>query len=273
MYLECLINLLKISVVAGRPVSVAGSHSANEVPKPTCYRVMQAPLDEGIFEDAKGDGTDTIRDRLIRIALPGKSDIDIQRVAGPLFKAAATKFNETVFLGWFRDRKVKTVQMETPDDPGRALIHPGRGERPLHAFSCSKAGAAFADEQFVETIMSGTLQSCIGQTKVTRQKITAEFEQTRKVGFADCDHGIDVGISSVPAPNITGNTGSTFSAGAIGPVRRFRTEYRQQIGQKLLEFAAEVSGANQYAMWLRFEETSTMQKNAPLGGGDKLREE
>ena len=245
MHLERLINLLEITAVAGRPVSVAEVNLASGVPKPTCYRLMQTLLEQGLLEDANGDGKFVIGERLIRIALLGKSDVDVRKVAGPLLRAAATKFNETVFLGRFRDSKVEIIQVETPDDPARAFIHPGIGERPLHACSCSKAIAAFADEEFVETILSGTLQPYTEHTKVTRQDILAEFEKIREVGFADCDQEIDVGISSVAAPITIGNIGATFSVGAVGPVRRFGPEYRQQIGQALLELSAKVSGAIQ----------------------------
>ncbi|MEL6736325.1 MAG: IclR family transcriptional regulator [Pseudomonadota bacterium] len=245
MHLERLINLLEITAVIGRPVSVAEIHATSGVPKPTCYRLMQSLSEQGLVEDTTGDGKYVIGERLIRIALLGKSDVDVRRVTAPLLRSAATTFNETVFLGRFRDSKVEIIQVETPDDPARAFIHPGIGERPLHACSCSKAIAAFADEEFVETILNGTLKSYTEHTKLTRQEIMAEFIKIREVGFADCDQEIDIGISSVAAPVTIGNIGATFSVGAVGPVRRFGTEYRQNIGRELVKLADKVSGAIQ----------------------------
>ena len=219
--------------------------TASGIPKPTCYRLVQTLLEQGLIEEPKGDGRYVIGEKLIRIALLGKSDVDVRRVASPLLRTAAGNFNETVFLGRFRDRKVEIIHVETPEDPARAFIHPGIGERPLHACSCSKAIAAFAEDGFKETILNGTLQAFTEYTKATRADLDAEFATIRAQGFADCDQEIDIGISSVAAPITIGNIGATFSVGAVGPVRRFGNDYRQNIGRQLIELASRISGAIQ----------------------------
>jgi hypothetical protein len=138
VHLERLIHLLEIIAVVGRPISATEAQIASGLPKPTCYRLMQTLQEQGLIEEPNNDGRYVIGERLIRIALLGKSDVDVRRVAAPLLKVAATKFNETVFLARFRDSKVEIIHVETPDDPARAFIHPGLGERPMHACSCSK---------------------------------------------------------------------------------------------------------------------------------------
>lgn len=243
--LERLISLLEIVAVTGRPVTAGEVQAVSDIPKPSLYRQMQALLDQGLIEDPHGDGRYVIGDRLIRIALLGKSDVDVRRVSAPLLKSAATTFNETVFLARFRDSKVEIIHVETPDDPGRAFIHPGLGERPLHACSCSKAIAAYTEESFRETILNGTLKAYTDHTKATRADLAADFARIRARGYADCDQEIDIGISSVAAPITVGTIGATFSVGAVGPVRRFGTEYRQNIGQELKGLADKISGAIQ----------------------------
>ena len=171
--------------------------------------------------------------------------MDVRRVAAPLLKGAAATFNETVFLARFRDSKVEIIHVETPDDPARAFIHPGLGERPMHACSCSKAIAAFTEESFQDTIMEGSLRAYTDHTKTTRQDLLAEFDVIRRQGFADCDQEIDIGISSVAAPITIGNIGATFSVGTVGPVRRFGTDYRHNIGRQLIQLATKISGAIQ----------------------------
>ena len=128
-----------------------------------------------------------IGERLIRIALLGKSDVDVRRCAAPILKTAATTFNETVFLARFRDSKVEIIHVETPDDPARAFIHPGLGERPMHACSCSKAIAAFTEPDFQDKILAGTLQQYTDHTKTTEADLRAEFTTIVEQGFADCD--------------------------------------------------------------------------------------
>lgn len=245
MHLERLIILLETIAVVGRPISVTEIQSAIGLPKPTCYRLVQTLVDQGLIDDPAGDGRYVIGERLIRIALLGKSDIDVRRVSAPLLRAAATTFNETVFLARFRDSKVEIIHVETPDDPARAFIHPGIGERPLHACSCSKAIAAFTETAFQHSILDGPLRAYTEHTKTTRDALLQEFEKIQKQGFADCDQEIDIGISSVAAPVSVGTIGATFSVGAVGPVRRFGTEYRQQIGVQLTDLAGKISGAIQ----------------------------
>jgi len=166
-------------------------------------------------------------------------------VAAPLLKEAAATFNEAVFLARFHDSKIEIIHVETPKDPARAFIYPGIGERPLHAWSCSKAIAAFAETEFQENILRGSLQTYTDHTKTTRADLLAEFDVIRHQGLANCDQEIDIGISSVAAPVTIGNIGATFSVGAVGPISRFGTEYRHDIGRQLTQLATKISGAIQ----------------------------
>ncbi len=245
MHLERLIDLLEIVAVAGRPVSAGEVQKVAGLPKPTCYRLIQSLADQLLLDQPGDDGKFVIGERLIRIALLGKSDVDVRRCAAPLLKAAATNFNETVFLARFRDSNVEIIHVETPDDPARAFIHPGLGVRPMHACSCSKAIAAFAEPDFQDVILSGSLKQYTEHTKITQSELRAEFATILERGFADCDQEIDMGIASVAAPISIGNIGAIFSVGAVGPIRRFGTDYRAEIGQKLTELSKKISGAIQ----------------------------
>ncbi len=245
MHLERLINLLEIVAVAGRPVSASEVHKATDLPKPTCYRLLQSLSEQRLIDQSNADGKYTIGERMIRIALLGKSDVDVRRCAAPLLKSAAITFNETVFLARFRDEKVEIIHVETPDDPARAHIHPGLGVRPMHACSCSKAIAAFAEPAFQDSILDGSLKQYTEHTKSTKDELRAEFSRIVERGFADCDQEIDLGIASVAAPISIGNIGAAFSVGAVGPIRRFGPEYRDQTGQSLIGLSNKISGAIQ----------------------------
>ncbi|MEO9649805.1 MAG: IclR family transcriptional regulator [Roseobacter sp.] len=245
MHLERLISLLEIIAVIGRPITAGEVQAVSGLPKPTCYRLVQTLMEQKLIDEPNGDGRYVIGDRLISIALLGKSDVDVRRCSAPLLKTAAATFNETVFLARFRDSKIEIIHVETPRDPARAFIHPGIGERPLHACSCSKAIAAFAEAHFQDAILEGPLKQFTEFTKTTREDLAQEFREIQKRGFADCDQEIDIGISSVAAPVTIGNIGATFSVGAVGPVRRFGTQYRHEIGTQLKQLATKVSSAIQ----------------------------
>jgi DNA-binding IclR family transcriptional regulator len=186
-----------------------------------------------------------IGERLIRIALLGKTDVDVCKASAPLLKTAATEYNETVFLARFRNSVVEIIHVETPDDPDRAYIHPGLGVRSIHACSCSKAIAAFTGPNFQNQILSGSMKQYTGFTKISERELRAEFATILERGFADCNQEIDIGIASVAAPISIGNIGATFSVGAVGPIRRFKKDYRYKIGLKLTDLSKKISGAIQ----------------------------
>jgi len=245
MHLDRLVTILEIVAVAGRPVSTTDIQKATGLPKPTCYRLIKTLQDQGLVEAPAGDGRVIIGERLIRIALLGKSDVDVRKASAPLLKAAAVQFRETVFLARFRSKEVEIIHVETPDDPGRSFVHPGLGVRPMHACSCSKAIAAFTEPEFRNSIIAGSLKAYTEKTKTTDAELRADFARIVERGFADCDQEIDVGIASVAAPISIGNIGATFSVGAVGPIRRFGEAYRSEIGLQLIDLADRISGAIQ----------------------------
>lgn len=245
MHLDRLIEVLEVVATAGRPVTAREVQQATRIPKPTSYRLLQSLQDQRLLQAQGGDGGYVIGDRLIRIALLGKSDLDVCQVAAPLLQGATAAFNETVFLARFRNSRVELIHVETPRDPSRAYIHPGLGERPLHACSCSKAIAAFAEPDFQDFILRRAMRKYTEHTKITAAQLRQDFDQIRAQGFADCDQEIDIGVASVAAPIMVGNIGASFSVGAVGPIRRFQQQYRRQIGQELTVLATKISGAIQ----------------------------
>ena len=240
MHLDRLIMILETLAMAGRPVSAMDVQKATGLPKPTCYRHMQALLKHGLIASPGDDGAYVIGERLVGIALLGTSDVDVRDVATPLLKTAVAQFNEPIFLARLRHRIVEIIHIDTPDDPSRAFIYPGLGERPLHACSCSKAIAAFADPEFRDNLMRSVHERYTPFTKTTEVELRAEFERIRARGFAECNEEIDMGVASVAAPITIGAAGATFSVGAVGPIRRFTESYRNKVGLALITLATRL---------------------------------
>ena len=245
MHLDRLISLLETVAVAGRPVSASELQLATGLPRPTCYRLLQTLAEHRLLDQPEGNSRYLVGERLIRIALLGKPDIDVRQSAAPTMKDAAVKFGEAVFLSRFRNKGVEIIHVETPADPTRAYIHPGLGFRPMHACSCSKAIAAFAEERFQTDILNGPMKAYTEHTKITPDALRREFFDIQAQGYAECVEEIEVGVSSVAAPIQIGNIGATFSVGAIGPIRRFTDAYRAKIGAELKQLASKVSSAIQ----------------------------
>lgn len=245
MHLDRLISVLETVAVAGRPVSAAELQQATGLPRPTCYRLLQTLAEHRLLDEPDGNSRYLVGERLIRIALLGKSDVDVRQSAAPTMKDAAINFGEAVFLSRFRNRGVEIIHVETPADPSRAFIHPGLGFRPMHACSCSKAIAAFAEEDFQADILNGPMKAYTEHTKISADALRKEFLGIQALGYAECVEEIEIGVSSVAVPIQIGNIGATFSLGAIGPIRRFTEPYRAKIGTELKQFSLKVGAAIQ----------------------------
>lgn len=247
MHLDRLIAVLETVAVAGRAVSPADVQRATGLPRPTCYRLLQTLAEHRLLDEPDEASRYLIGERLKRIAILGRPDVDVCQAAAPTLRETAIEFGEAVFLSRFRDKSVEIIHVETPVDAARSFIHPGLGNRPLHACSCSKAIAAFADETFQSEILSSPLRAYTEQTKTQPDEIESEFAKIRDRGFAECVEEIEVGVSSVAAPIRIGNLGVPFSVGATGPIRRFTDRHREKIGAGLIEVAEKIAANLQLA--------------------------
>ncbi|OED42144.1 IclR family transcriptional regulator [Chromatiales bacterium (ex Bugula neritina AB1)] len=240
MHLERLTSVLEAIAIAGRPLAAGDLHEMTRLPLPTCYRLLQLLREQRLIEDPGANNRYVIGERLVRIAFLAKTDADVCAVTAPILKKATGQFGEAVFLSRFREKGVSIIHVETPPDPSVSYIHPGLGYRPMHACSCSKAIAAFADDTFRELILNGPMKAYTSQTYTSRTELEKDFAQIQKRGYAECVEEIETGVSSVAAPVNDDNIGAVFSVGAIGPIRRFTATHRRALGESLIEVAAEI---------------------------------
>ncbi len=247
MHLDRLIAVLETVAVAGRAVSPADVQRVTGLPRPTCYRLLQTLAEHRLLDAPNRASRYLIGERLKRIAMLGRPDADVCQAAAPTLRQAAIEFGEAVFLSRFRDRAVEIIHVETPLDAARSFIHPGLGDRPLHACSCSKAIAAFADQEFRTEILASPLRAYTNRTKTRPGDIEREFTDIRHRGYAECVEEIEVGVSSVAAPIRIGSLGVPFSVGATGPIRRFTSRHRKEIGVGLIEVADRIAANLQLA--------------------------
>ena len=245
MHFERLVTLLELIAVAGRPISVAEVQKATDLPRPTCYRLLQTLVAHRLIESPNDDSRYVIGERLIRIALLGKSDVDVRRATQPVLRKAAVQLGDSVFLSRLRGGDVEIIQVAVPEDLGQPYIHPGLGRRPLHACSCAKAIAAFAEPAFQMELLNDDLARFTEHTKTSPEELRVELAEIARRGYAECNQEIELGIASVAAPVQVGNVGVTFSIGAVGPMRKFSASYRAKVGERLKELSREVSGAIQ----------------------------
>jgi len=214
MHLARVMKVLEAVATAGRPITASEVQQLTDLPRPTCYRLLQSMQVEQLLDEVSS-GRFIVGESLVRLAILGQTDVDICRSAAPTLQRAADDLGEAVFLSRFRNTGVEIIHVEVPGDAKRSFVHPGLGFRPMHACSCSKVIAAFADDQILSS------------------------------GYAECVQEIELGVSSVAAPVQIGSVGALYSIGATGPVRRFTKG--AQIGAQLCLMAQKMGHSLQVA--------------------------
>ena len=246
MHLARVLTVLEAVAMAGRPVTASEVQQLTDLPRPTCYRLLHSMQAEQLLDEVSS-GRFIVGESLVRLALLGQTDVDICRSAAPTLQRAADDLGEAVFLSRFRNRGVEIIHVEVPGDAKRSFVHPGLGFRPMHACSCSKVIAAFADDTFRQDILSGPMRSFTEYTRCDPQRLSREFDQILSSGYAECVQEIELGVSSVAAPVQIGSVGALYSIGATGPVRRFTKDRRAQIGEQLCQMAQKMGHSLQVA--------------------------
>ena len=246
MHLARVMKVLEAVAMAGRPVTASEVQQLTDLPRPTCYRLLHSMQAEQLLDEVSS-GRFIVGESLVRLALLGQTDVDICRSAAPTLQRAADDLGEAVFLSRFRNRGVEIIHVEVPGDAKRSFVHPGLGFRPMHACSCSKVIAAFADDTFRQDILSGPMRSFTEYTRCDPQRLSREFDQILSSGYAECVQEIELGVSSVAAPVQIGSVGALYSIGATGPVRRFTKDRRAQIGEQLCQMAQKMGYSLQVA--------------------------
>ncbi len=246
MHLARVMKVLEAVAMAGRPVTASEVQQLTDLPRPTCYRFLHSMQAEQLLDEVSS-GRFIVGESLVRLALLGQTDVDICRSAAPTLQRAADELGEAVFLSRFRNRGVEIIHVEVPGDAKRSFVHPGLGFRPMHACSCSKVIAAFADDTFRQDILSGPMRSFTEYTRCDPQRLSREFDHILSSGYAECVQEIELGVSSVAAPVQIGSVGALYSIGATGPVRRFTKDRRAQIGEQLCQMAQKMGHSLQVA--------------------------
>ena len=245
MHLERLIAILEIIAVSGRAISVSDIQKATALPKPTVYRLCSALADHHLIDNDEDNSRYVIGERLIRIALLGKSDVDVRRVAAPILAKSAINFGETVYLSRYRTGGIDIIHVETPNDPTRGHIYPGLGALPHNCMASAFAMAAFAEDTFCKEIINNVINPFKETRNNAQGSVPANLDHIRKAGFAHIEQLTEFGATSISAPISIGTLGATFAIGVVGPNDRLLEETTKNIGKELIEISSQVCGAIQ----------------------------
>jgi len=245
LHLERLIAILEIIAVSGRAISVSDIQKATALPKPTVYRLCSALADHQLIDSDEENSRYVIGEGLIRIALLGKSDVDVRRVAAPILAKSAIKFGETVYLSRYRNGGIDIIHVETPNDPTRGHIYPGLGPLPQNCMASAFVMAAFAEDPFRQEILNNVINPYKAARNNAKGAAPLDLDPVRVAGFAHIEQATEFGATSISAPISIGTLGATFAIGVVGPNDRLLEDTTQKIGKELIKISSQMGGAIQ----------------------------
>jgi len=239
-HLERVILILETVSRSDTPPNANDLCDATNLPAATVYRLLRDLIDSGLLQ-LEPERRYSVGSRLKSIAAVDQSDRDIAMLATPLLRNAANENGAAFFLSRARGTGVEIIHVETPSDNKVSYLHPGLGFRPMHACSCAKVVAAYADQTLLRKNLAGNLRAYTEFTHTDARDVEAEFETIRQQGYAECVQEIELGICSVAAPVFQHDQTCTLSIGATGSLRRFSDVNRKQLGELLKVHAKELS--------------------------------
>ncbi|WP_168193139.1 IclR family transcriptional regulator [Rhodophyticola sp. CCM32] len=240
MHLERLIRILETVAMSGGGSTVNDICAATGFPKPSIYRLVQDLVAAGLLASPE-KGVFCIGQRVHRISRMDKSDAEISVIAEPLLSDLSDRFGAACFLSRLRGDGVEITQVEVPSDKAISFLHPGLGLRPMHACSCAKVIAAYADEETQTDVIGGRFRQYTDYTQTEPAALKREFHAIRVQGYGECIQELELGICSVAAPVHLDDLGVGLSVGATGSIRVFTPEFRARIGPALIALAERLA--------------------------------
>ncbi len=240
MHLDRLISILETVAISGGTATVNDICVATGFPKPSVYRLVQDLQKYGLLESQE-KGVYRVGERFHRISRLDRSDAEISVLVEPLLADFAEDHGVACFLARLRGEGIEITQVEVPRDAQVSFLHPGLGLRPIHACSCAKVIAAYANEEFRDDAIKGRLRKYTEHTQTNGEDLREEFHHIQEIGYGECVQELEVGICSVAAPVHLPDVGVGLSVGATGSLRVFTEEFRQRIGPALINLAGEVA--------------------------------
>jgi DNA-binding IclR family transcriptional regulator len=239
-------DILEAVAAAGTPVSAGDLARLTGLPRPTSYRLVAALLKHGLLDNDGRAGHYRLGERVMRLAVTGRTDADIAIAVSPHLKKLVSKTGETAFLSRFRDGGIDLIHADVPSDLSRGFIHPGLGRRPVHACSSAKAIAAYLPEEVRGDLLSGDNERFNAATLTERQAVLDELEITRERGYAVCAEEIDEGVVSIAVPVSIPEIGVVFSLGVVGPARRLESSSFESFARDLKDTARQAASTIQH---------------------------
>jgi IclR family acetate operon transcriptional repressor len=207
----------------------------------TVSRLLATLAGAGVVEHVAETGRYRLGIRLLQLGNSVLARLDMREVARPHMQALVEKTGETVTLSAPGEHDAVTVDFVQSASSVQSVARVGRPSVG-HATATGKVMLAFGPADPAP----GPLKGYTKRTVTNRERLAAELDRVRRVGFAEAMGEREEHLNAIAAPVFGARGELAAIVGVQGPALRFNREAMRAAVQPLLERTAIVSATLGY---------------------------
>jgi DNA-binding IclR family transcriptional regulator len=239
---ERLVALLQVLAESdGRAKTLGETANRAGMPQSSALRYLATLASTGIVE-REGSGTDS-RYRLglglFSLAARALGSSDVRALALPYMQELLERYQETVNLAIFRQRRLVIIEVLEGLRSIRQGTRVGEQDR-LRSTALGKAVLAIhSDDEALELLVGEPTDTMTVRAKRTDEAMLRELDATRKRGYAIDDEESDVGLRcvGVAVPN---GRGRAVALSISGPSHLFSLDVAAEAGSVLAGMTSQL---------------------------------
>lgn len=237
--LERYVRILEAIAASGGRATAGDLVTILDLPRPTVHRLLRSLLDTQLIEKLS-ENRYGIAERMQRMSLLAADDRWFEPVLRPIVVEAAEAFNMTTYVGRYDGRNVVSIMMESPEEPWRAYVLPGREFAP-HAAAGAKAILAFQPQKTVELqLREQRLPRFTPKTLVSVEDVLDDYVEVRRRQYGSCLGEIDESINALAVP-VMAHRQVVMSIGITAPVATLPAAQLAAFAERLQPYARRVT--------------------------------
>ena len=183
----------------------------------------------------------SLTSKVIELGTKVLNRFEIRKIAHPFLQEVASKFNETINLGFFNGKEVLTIDKIDSTEILRMDAGIG-GREPAYCTSLGKAILAYLpDNKLEEYLKVIELKPYTPNTVTSKEKLKEELMHTQENGYAIDDEELSVGLRCVGAPLFDHSGQALYAISISGPSIRFGRKRLQEMQKELKQICQSLS--------------------------------
>lgn len=209
--------------------------------KSTIHRLLTSLKNKGYVQQDAVTEKYQLGVKFIEIGSVISRSLEINRIAPPFMKQLVEETGETAHLVILQEGEI--IYIEKTESPSYLRMYSMVGKRaPAHCTGAGKAILAHLTEAQVEQIIAEKgLKQYTPSTIVTKQKLMAQLQETRKRGYAIDNEEHEPGIRCVAAAIFNHHADVVASLSVAGPTIRMDEEKMNFCAGKVKHYANAIS--------------------------------